>query len=108
MDELENIVKSIQRKLDAIALVILGDPPDVTKPGVMIRLDRLERADRAKTKLIWLLGSGMVAAAGKRFFKESETKRSITFAIEFQAPDRTLTADEIDQVELYLSEKWTV
>jgi len=68
MDELENIVKSIQKKLDAIALVILGDPPDVTKPGVMIRLDRLERSDRTKTKMLWLLGSGMVAAAGKILF----------------------------------------
>ena len=66
-ESLENIVKDMRILLNKIAEVILGDPTDVTKPGVMIRLDRLERSDRNKTKIIWALATGIVAI-GVEFF----------------------------------------
>lgn len=57
-------VQGISDKLDRIAEVILGDPTDMDKPGVMIRLDRLERADKSKARVIWILATGVTIAAG--------------------------------------------
>ena len=64
MTELETLVQTMSMKLDKIAEVILGDPTDSTKPGVMIRLDRLERSNQSKTRVLWVLASGLLFAAG--------------------------------------------
>ena len=64
MTELENLVQTMSIKLDKIAEVILGDPTDSTKPGVMIRLDRLERSNHTKTRVLWVLATGLLFAAG--------------------------------------------
>lgn len=64
MTGLEQLVTAMGEKLDRIAEVILGDPTDIDKPGVMIRLDRLERSNHAKTKVMWILATGMLAAMG--------------------------------------------
>ena len=56
---MQKTIKKMRRKLNEIALVILGDPTDQTNPGVMIRLDRLERSNQIKTKLIWVLISAV-------------------------------------------------
>lgn len=66
--KLESIVEAMREKLDKIAEVILGDPTDERNPGVMIRLDRLERSNQLKTKIMWLLGTGMVAAGLRILF----------------------------------------
>lgn len=63
--KLEIIVGAMRIKLDKIAEVILGDPTDERNPGVMIRLDRLERSDRGKTRVMWLLGTAVLAIIGK-------------------------------------------
>lgn len=66
-DALETIAKDMgemKQKLDQIVHAILGDPNDQTKPYVLIRLDRLERSDRNKTKIIWALATGMLAVGG--------------------------------------------
>ena len=64
MTALERLVTEMGRKLDKIAQVILGDPTDEAKPGVMIRLDRLERSNQTKTRVLWVLASGILFAAG--------------------------------------------
>jgi len=70
--ELETLVRTLEKKLDRaleqidkLVQILIGDSTDITKPGVMIRLDRLERSDRNKTKIIWALATGMVAVCGK-------------------------------------------
>lgn len=65
MNELETIVHQMKVKLDQIAEAIIGDPTDENKPGILIRLDRLEQSDRFKNKILWLLGSGMLVAIGE-------------------------------------------
>lgn len=57
-------VQAMSDKLDRIAEVILGDPTNIDKPGVMIRLDRLERSDKSKSRIIWILATGVTIAAG--------------------------------------------
>jgi len=64
MDVLEQLVKDMGVKLDKIAEVILGDPTDSDNPGVMIRLDRLERSNQTKTRVMWILATGILAAMG--------------------------------------------
>lgn len=64
MSTLEDAVREMGRKVDQIAEVILGDPTDMDKPGVMIRLDRLERSNQTKTRVMWVLATGMLAAIG--------------------------------------------
>ncbi len=65
MTALETLVTAMKDKLDKIAEVILGDPTDVDKPGVMIRLDRLERSEKTKTRIMWILATGVIIAAGQ-------------------------------------------
>lgn len=62
MTSLENIVHAMKEKLDKIAEVILGDPTDDRNPGIIIRLDRLERSDRWKNRVMLLLATGVVGA----------------------------------------------
>ncbi len=64
MPALETLVTNMGKKLDQIAVVILGDPTNSEKPGVMIRLDRLERSNHVKTRMMWILASGLLIAAG--------------------------------------------
>ena len=64
MTALETLVTDMGAKLDRIAEVILGDPTNADKPGVMIRLDRLERSNYVKTRMMWILASGLLIAAG--------------------------------------------
>ncbi|KKL61928.1 hypothetical protein LCGC14_2190310 [marine sediment metagenome] len=53
---LSKTIKDMKDKLDVIFVALIGDPTDESKPGVIIRLDRLERAYRT---LVWF-GSAMV------------------------------------------------
>ena len=47
--ELESLVQEMRRireKLDMIAEAVIGNPVDKNKPGMLIRIDRLERSHR--------------------------------------------------------------
>ena len=47
--ELESLVQEMRRireKLDMIAEAVIGNPVDNNKPGMLIRLDRLERSHK--------------------------------------------------------------
>jgi hypothetical protein len=67
MDELAQLaaeLKQIKEKLDVIVVAIVGDPSDPSKLGVLLRIDRLEQSNLQKTKIFWLMASGVVAALG--------------------------------------------
>lgn len=52
--------EELQRKLDRLDEAIRGNG----KPGIVLRLDRLEQDTRRQSRLIWLiLGSGITTAA---------------------------------------------
>ena len=59
-DQYERMCKgefaSIQTKLDRMDEAIRGNG----KPGIQTRLDRLERTDRTRCRLIWLIAASVV------------------------------------------------
>ena len=50
---------SIHTKLDKLDEAIRGNG----KPGIQLRLDRLESADRSRGKLIWIIAGAAVTLA---------------------------------------------
>ena len=46
-------------KLDRVVDSVIGD---YERPGLMTRVDRLERTTRLSSKFLWLLVSGIIAA----------------------------------------------
>lgn len=76
--ELQLCVKGQESKLDdmksdlkIIREALMGDPTDQTKPGMIIRIDRLERSEATRTKLLWVLVTafgGLLADRLKGFF----------------------------------------
>ena len=69
MSELELKVEAVSKKLDQLVIAIIGDPTDETKPGVMIRLDRLEQSEKLRNKIVWLISSGIVIQFVLHFLK---------------------------------------
>ena len=52
---------SIHRKLDTLDEAIRGNG----KPGIQLRLDRLEGSERTRSRVLWLLiGAGATLAVG--------------------------------------------
>ena len=70
--ELEQFVraelKAMRIQLDKLTNILLGDPADPAKPGVPIRLDRLEQSSKFKNKVMMLLATGMLTALGSAVF----------------------------------------
>jgi hypothetical protein len=66
--ELEHFVraelKAMRIQLDRLSSILLGDPADPDKPGVPIRLDRLEQSNKLKNKVMMLLATGIFTALG--------------------------------------------
>jgi hypothetical protein len=55
-DSVEKQLDAINRKLDRLDEAIRGNG----KPGILIRLDRLEQDAKRQSKLIWLIVGAMV------------------------------------------------
>ncbi len=45
LESLSSTVEYMKGKLDVIYTVLVGDPTDEAQPGVIVRLDRLERSN---------------------------------------------------------------
>jgi len=60
-----NEFASIHVKLDKLDEAIRGNG----KPGIQLRLDRLESADRMRSKLLWLIAGCMVVGAASIFWR---------------------------------------
>jgi hypothetical protein len=56
---------SIQAKLDRLDEAIRGNG----KPGIQLRLDRLESAKANRSRLMWIIAGSMVALALSTFWK---------------------------------------
>ncbi len=63
----ERQFESIQRKLDRLDEAIRGTPGNGDKPGILIRLDRLEQDAKRQSKLIWLIVGAVVTAMASGF-----------------------------------------
>lgn len=51
---------TVKEDLDAVKHSVIGNG----KPGLITRVDRLERTEAFKTKLIWILFGSLVSAVG--------------------------------------------
>jgi hypothetical protein len=62
-DRYEQVCKgefaAINTKLDRLDQAIRGN----SKPGIQVRLDRLESAERTRGRLVWLLAGSVVTVA---------------------------------------------
>ncbi|MEZ6193748.1 MAG: hypothetical protein R3C45_21100 [Phycisphaerales bacterium] len=57
-DPVQRQFEAIHEKLDRLDVAIRGNG----KPGILIRLDRLEQDARRQSKLIWLIVGAVVTA----------------------------------------------
>lgn len=64
LHQLSEAVKYMKDKLDEIAEAITGSPTDTNKPGIIIRLDRLERSYTKHRRTLAIFVSGMIAVVG--------------------------------------------
>jgi len=55
IDTTQKQLEAINRKLDRLDEAIRGTPVNGSKPGILIRLDRLEQDAKRQSKLIWLI-----------------------------------------------------
>jgi len=56
-------LESLHEKLDRLDEAIRGTPGNGTRPGILVRLDRLEQDAKRQSKLIWLILGGVVTAS---------------------------------------------
>lgn len=62
-DSMEKQLEAIDRKIDRLDEAIRGTPGPTgngSKPGILIRLDRLEQDAKRQSKLIWLIVGALV------------------------------------------------
>ena len=60
----ERQFESIQRKLDRLDEAIRGTAGNGSKPGILVRLDRLEQDAKRQSRLIWLIAGSLITALG--------------------------------------------
>lgn len=56
---------SIHRKLDVMDVAIRGNG----KPGIQLRLDRLESSEKSRSRLLWLVAGSAVTMAASAIWK---------------------------------------
>jgi len=56
-------LESLHEKLDRLDEAIRGTPGNGTRPGILVRLDRLEQDAKRQSKLIWLIIGAVVTAS---------------------------------------------
>ncbi len=56
LESLSKTVEYMKDKVDMIVAALTGDPTDESKPGLLIRLDRLERFNAALKWVLALFG----------------------------------------------------
>lgn len=59
-ESLSQAVEYMRKKLDTIVEAIIGDPTDELKPGLLIRVDRLERSYAFQRKVLTLISGGLI------------------------------------------------
>ena len=64
LKELVTLVEYIKDKLDVVCDAVIGTPGDQNKPGVLIRLDRVERVVANVRRVVFLLSSAVIGVVG--------------------------------------------
>ncbi len=64
LDQLVTELKNVQLKLDQLVDAVIGDSADVNRPGLIIRVDRLERSQRNLKTTMYALGSCTLGVIG--------------------------------------------
>ncbi len=65
---MEKEIAYIKVKLDLLCMAVMGDPTTPSKPGLILRIDRLEQSRKLQSKVLWLLGGGVVASLIRLIF----------------------------------------
>ena len=55
---------TMNQKLDRLDVAIRGNG----KPGILVRLDRLERVSQVKNRVLWLLIGAVIMGVGSKLF----------------------------------------
>jgi len=63
----DRVLQAIRDDVREIRAAVLGDPTDTDKPGLHLRVDRLERTAAAQSRMLWVV-VGAVVASGATFF----------------------------------------
>ena len=53
-------LQEIKEKLDLLLEAVCGDPTDISSPGMLLRVDRLEHSSKIVRNSLWLIGSTTV------------------------------------------------
>jgi len=54
---------AIHAKLDRLDEAIRGAPANGSRPGILVRIDRLEQSAKRQAKLLWLIIGAVISAA---------------------------------------------
>ena len=61
LEGIEAVCRKMDCDMNEIKRALLGDLADPTaKPGMIVRIDRLERSEKIRSKFLWLIGGGFV------------------------------------------------
>ncbi len=63
---LETDMKYVKGQVEEIHLALCGTPE---APGYPVRLDRLEQAEKTRSKIMWFLGITFIASIFERFMR---------------------------------------
>lgn len=55
LQELTQLLKDVSKKVDLVYEALLGDPTNPFKPGVMLRLDRVEQSSTVIKRMYWVI-----------------------------------------------------
>ncbi len=58
--DLNNAITYMKERIDMLVEALLGDPADTSKPGFLIRLDRLERSYASHRRALALFGGTLI------------------------------------------------
>ena len=62
---MEQEIAYIKEKVDEIYAAVLGDPANPSRPGFLLRIDRLEQKSKTQSRFLWILCVGVVTALSK-------------------------------------------
>lgn len=63
-EHIQQQLEYIKEQLDSIVAGLNGDTSDANKPGLFLRVDRLEQSKKAHNRILWTIISGTVITLG--------------------------------------------
>ena len=62
---MEKEIAYIKARVDVIYAAIIGDPANPNKPGLILRIDRLEQKSKLQSKILWLISGGVIVSLSR-------------------------------------------